>query len=186
MDEASDEELMVRIASGDQGAFRLLSRRHLTRTLALARRITGNQADAEEIVQEALLRVWTNAPRWRPTAAFRTWFYRVVFNLCLNRKRRRPFAPLEDAGDPADPAPNAAAQLERRQGDQVVSAAIAALPERQRAAIVLTYHDGLSNAETAAVLDTSIGGVETLLVRAKRSLRASLGPQIAAISRDES
>jgi RNA polymerase sigma-70 factor (ECF subfamily) len=186
MDEASDEDLMARIARGDEGAFRVLSRRHLTRTLALARRITGSQADAEEIVQEALLRVWVNAPRWRPTAAFRTWFFRVVFNLCLNRKRRKPFAPLDEAGDPADPTPNAASQLERRQGDAVVAAAIAALPERQRAAIVLTYHDGLSNAETAAVLETSVGGVETLLVRAKRALRASLGPQITNLARDNS
>jgi RNA polymerase sigma-70 factor (ECF subfamily) len=185
MEEASDEELMVRVAAGDQGAFRTLSRRHLTRSLSLARRITGNPADAEEIVQEALLRVWINAPRWRPTAAFRTWFYRVVFNLCLNSKRRRPFAPLEDAGDPVDPAPNAAGQIERREGDDAIAAAVAALPDRQRAAIVLTYHEGLSNGETAAVLDTSVGGVETLLVRAKRALRISLGPQIATISRDE-
>ena len=186
MDEASDEELMGRIAGGEERAFRLLSQRYLsTRSLSLARRISGNQADAEEIVQEALLRVWVNAPRWQPTAAFRTWFYRVVFNLCLNRKRRKPFAALDDAGDPADPAPNAADQLERRQEDRRVADAVAALPERQRAAIVLTYHDGLTNAETAAVLDTSIGGVETLLVRAKRALRASLRPPNATVPRDE-
>lgn len=175
MDEVSDEELMARVAGGDEPAFRLLSRRHLRRALALARRVSGNDADAEEIVQEALLRVWINAPRWRPTAAFRTWFYRVVVNLCLNRRRRKPFAALEEAGDPVDPAPDAAAALERRQTDGLVAAAVAALPERQRAAIVLTYHDGLSNAETADVLETSVSSVETLLVRAKRALRAALG-----------
>src|SRR5436853_5567398 len=126
MDEASDEDLMARIAGGDETAFRLLSRRHLSRALALARRVTGNAADAEEIVQEALLRVWTNAPRWRPTALFKTWFYRVVVNLCLNRRRRAPFTALDDAGDPADPGLDAAAQLESRQLDQQGADAIAA------------------------------------------------------------
>ena len=79
---------MLKVARGDQAAFRLLAQRYTGRAVRLARRTTGSDADAEEIVQEALLRVWTNAPRWRPTAAFRTWFYRLVFNLSLNRRRR--------------------------------------------------------------------------------------------------
>jgi RNA polymerase sigma-70 factor, ECF subfamily len=178
MQEASDEELMSRIAGGDELAFRTLSRRHVARGLALARRVSRNAADAEEIVQEAFLRVWVNAPRWRPTASFRTWFYRVVLNLCFNRARTRPFAALEEAGDPADPGPDPAVQLEGRETDRAVAAAIASLPERQRAAIVLTYEEGLSNAETAAALDTSVSGVETLLVRAKRALRAALANEL--------
>ena len=109
MDEASDEDLMERVAQGDEPAFRLLSRRYAARALRLARRITGNRADAEEVVQEALLRVWVNAPRWRPLAAFRTWFYRVVLNLCLSRRRRAPFLPLAAAGDPVDASADPAA-----------------------------------------------------------------------------
>jgi RNA polymerase sigma-70 factor (ECF subfamily) len=175
MDEASDEDLMQRVARGDEPAFRLLARRYAARAIGLARRITGNDADAEEVVQEALLRVWINAPRWRPLAAFRTWFYRVVLNLCLSRRRRAPVLRLEAAGDPADPSPDADAALEREEADRLVAAAIAALPERQRAAIVLTYHEGLSNAEAAAVLETSVSSVEALLVRAKRTLREKLG-----------
>src|SRR6266481_183164 len=98
MDEASDEDLMRRVAGGDERAFRLLARRYAARAVALARRVTGNDADAEEVVQEALLRVWTNAPRWRPLAAFRTWFYRIVLNLCLSRQRRKvPLVALEAA-----------------------------------------------------------------------------------------
>lgn len=185
MQEASDEDLMARIAGGDEAAFRALSRRHAARGLALARRVSGNAADAEEIVQEAFLRVWVNAPRWRPTATFRTWFYRVVLNLCFNRARRRPFAALEEAGDPADPSPDPAANLERRETDSKVAAAIAALPERQRAAIVLTYEQGLSNIEAAAALETSVSGVETLLVRAKRSLRAALAAEIDSAPPDK-
>ena len=165
---------MARIAAGDEPAFRRLARRYLPRALGLARKVLANDADAEEIAQEALLRVWLNAARWRPTAAFRTWFYRIVLNLCLNRRRRAPFAHLDAAGDPPDPRPDAAAELERHETERAVAAAIAALPERQHAAIVLTYHEGLSNAETASILGTTVSGVETLLVRAKRSLRAAL------------
>jgi RNA polymerase sigma-70 factor (ECF subfamily) len=176
MDEPSDEELMRRIAGGDEPAFRTLARRCVPQAVGLARRMLGNTADAEEVVQEAMLRVWTNAPRWRPEARFRTWLHRVVVNLCLNRKRRAPFASLEAAGDPADSRPDASTLLEHDERDRAIAAAIARLPERQRAAIVLTFHEGLSNAEAAAVLGTTRSAVETLLVRAKQSLRRQLGP----------
>src|ERR1700704_2055584 len=173
MDGPSDHDLMARTAQGDGRAFRTLAQRHAGRALALARRILGNEALAEDIVQDAFLRVWTNAPRWRPEAAFRTWLYRVVVNLCLNEKRRPANLPLEQAGDVADPAPDAGAMLEARQRDHKLTAAIDALPVRQRAAIVLTYQEGLGNAEAAAVLDISVSGLEALLVRAKRTLRAA-------------
>jgi len=180
LEEASDEDLMLSVAQGDESAFRRLAGRHAAKTFALTRRMLGNDADAEEIVQEALLRVWTSAPRWHPEAAFRTWLYRVTFNLCLNRRRQKAFAPLHDAADPPDPSPTAAEALERRETAGLVAKAIDALPERQKAAIVLTYYEGLSNAETAAVLETTISSVEGLLVRAKRALRAELGAPDAA------
>jgi len=166
---------MARTAQGDGRAFRTLAERHAGRALRLARRILGNEALAEDIVQDALLRVWTNAPRWRPEAAFRTWLYRVVVNLCLNAKRRAGDLPLDAADHVADPAPGADLQLDARERDRRVATEIGALPERQRAAIVLSYQEGLSNAEVAAVLDTSVSGVETLLVRARRTLRTRLG-----------
>src|SRR3954463_1148246 len=119
-----------------------------------------NEALAEEIVQDALLRVWSNAPRWRPEAAFRTWLYRIVVNLCLNARRRAPDLPLDAADHVADAAPDAEAQLERRERDERLATAVDALPARQRAAIVLTYQEGLGNAEVAAVLDTSVSSVE--------------------------
>jgi RNA polymerase sigma-70 factor (ECF subfamily) len=175
MDGPSDHDLMARTAQGDGRAFRTLAERHAGRALRLARRILGNEALAEDIVQDALLRVWTNAPRWRPEAAFRTWLYRVVVNLCLNAKRRTPELPLDAADHVADPAAGADSQLETRERDRRLAAAIGALPERQRTAIVLSYQEGLSNAEIAAVLDTSVSSVETLLVRARRALRTRLG-----------
>ena len=170
----SDEALMARIARGDEPAFRTLSRRHLPAAIALARRITGNAAEAEDIAQDAMLRVWINAPRWQPLASFRTWLTRVVVNLCLDRLRRAPWVALDSIGDPPDAAPDAGARMESADTDRRIAEAIAALPERQRAAIVLSYHEGLSNADAAAMLDTTVSAVETLLVRAKQSLRRSL------------
>jgi RNA polymerase sigma-70 factor (ECF subfamily) len=174
VDETADHDLMARVARGDQQAFRVLARRHAGAAHRLARRIVGSDALAEDIVQDALLRVWVNAARWRPQAAFRTWLYRVVVNLCLNAKRRPADLPLSAAGDPPGPD-DAAAALERRERDRALGAAVDALPSRQRAAIVLAYQEGLSNAEAAAVLDVSVSGLEALLVRAKRALRATLG-----------
>ena len=174
MDGSIDHELMARVAEGDASAFALLVRRHAEPAQRVARRILGSTALAEEIVQDAFLRVWTNAPRWRPQAAFRTWLYRIVVNLCLNATRRAPDLPLSAAGDPADPH-DAAAAAASRERDAALAAAVDALPLRQRAAIVLTYQEGLGNAEAAAVLGTSISGIETLLVRARRSLREAFG-----------
>jgi RNA polymerase sigma-70 factor (ECF subfamily) len=170
----SDEALMARVARGDEAAFRSLAGRHLPAMLGLARRILGNAADAEDVAQEAMLRVWTHAPRWQPLAAFRTWLTRVVVNLCFDRKRRAPWLALDAAGDIVDPTPDAGEQAERDERERMLAAAIATLPARQRAAIVLTYGDGMSNAQVAEILGTSVSAVETLLVRGKQNLRRAL------------
>ena len=174
----SDEALMARVARGDEPAYRTLTRRHLPAMLGLARRILGNAADAEDVAQEAMLRVWTHAPRWQPLAAFRTWLTRVVVNLCLDRKRRAPWVALETAGEIADPTPDVTEQAEHNERDRLVTAAIADLPARQRTAIVLTYSEGMTNAQVAEILDTSVSAVETLLVRGKQYLRARLSHEI--------
>ncbi|MFA6266822.1 MAG: RNA polymerase sigma factor [Pseudolabrys sp.] len=173
-DDASDLALMARVAKGDEAAYRLLARRHVPAMLGLARRILGNAADAEDVAQEAMLRVWTHAPSWQPLAAFRTWLTRIVVNLCLDRKRKAPWVDLDQAGELADPAPNAGEEAERNERDRAVDAAIGRLPDRQRTAIVLTYGDGMSNAEVAEAMGTTVSAVETLLVRAKQSLRHAL------------
>jgi RNA polymerase sigma-70 factor, ECF subfamily len=170
----SDEALMARVADGDERAFQLLSGRHLPAMLGLARRILGNAAEAEDVAQEAFMRVWTHAPRWQPLAQFRTWLTRVVINLCLDRKRRAPWVELETAGEIVDPAPGAGEKAEDDERERMLAAAIETLPTRQRSAIVLTYGDGMSNAQVAEILDTSVSAVETLLVRAKQNLRRAL------------
>lgn len=180
MTEHSDEDLMVQAAQGNEVAFRELAARHDSYLLRLAHRLVGDRGEAEDIVQEALLRLWTNAPRWKPVASVRTWLYRVTVNLAndLHRRRgrRRPDAPLTDAADAPDPAPDPVETLDRDRTGRQVADAIAALPERQRNALVLTYYEGLSNGETAGILGTSVGSVEALLVRARRTLREALAP----------
>ena len=178
MAELSDEELMARVAQGDERAFRSLAQRHVGLSIGLAFKLLGNRADAEEIAQEAMVRVWTQAPRWQPQAKFRTWLYRVVTNLAIDRQRKKPMLDLEAAGDPVDPAPQAVERIESRETSAMVRKAIADLPDRQRAALVLTYYEGLSNIEAADLLGTSVGGLESLLVRARRTLRDVLDPRI--------
>jgi RNA polymerase sigma-70 factor (ECF subfamily) len=174
MDEQTDEALMARVAGGDRAAFDALAERHAGAIVRLATHILRNRAEAEDVAQDALLRVWTNAPRWKPVAKFRTWLTRIAVNLCLDRKRRAHWLPLEAAGEVADPRPDAGAQYEADESERRLAAAIAELPPRQRAAIALIYGEGLSNADAAGILDTSVSAIETLLVRAKTNLRRTL------------
>ena len=175
--DADDVALMQHIAAGDQPAFRRFAARHVPRCLALAQRILGNAADAEEVVQDALLRLWQQAPNWRAgEAKVSTWLYRVLVNLAIDRtrQRRHRFVALDEAGDPADPAPSAQNLVETRQLEAALDAAIRALPERQRLALSLCGQDGLSCAEAAEVLKISVSAMESLLVRGRRTLRWQL------------
>ena len=128
---ASDEELIGRAGTGDRSAFAALMDRHLDRAVGTAYRVLGNRADAEEAAQEAFLRVWVNAPKWRQDEAkFTTWFHRILVNYCIDRKRRPAMAPLEAAGDPADDRPDAFDQIATNDDAARIKVAMAALPER--------------------------------------------------------
>ena len=170
---------MGAVGAGARDAFAVLMERHLDRTLALATRITGNRSAAEDIAQEAFLRVWKTAGGWQPgRARFTTWLYRVTVNLCLDLRRRPAFAALELVGDPPDPAEDAVAAIERRQRQMLLEQEVAALGDRQRAALALCYAGEMSNAEAAEVLEISVGALEALLVRARRRLRERLSGRL--------
>ncbi|MFN4230677.1 RNA polymerase sigma factor [Parvibaculum sp.] len=179
LEQPSDDELVAAVASGDEAACRALMDRHLTRILALARRMLGNQADAEEVAQEVFLRVWTHADRWEPgQARFGTWLHRVATNLCLDRLRKnRPTDDIDEMPDLASGDPGPHRQLEQRELAARVDAALQVLPERQRAAIVLSHYQGLGNVETADILGVTVEAVESLLSRARRQLRLSLATE---------
>jgi RNA polymerase sigma-70 factor, ECF subfamily len=173
--DTDDDALLKRIAAGDSTAFAALMRRHVDRAHGLAYRIVGNRSDAEDVVQDAFLKVWTRAGQWRPgTAQFSTWLYRVVFNRCLDLKRRPRSDNLEAMDEIGDGRPDALSGIEAQQDQRRMAAAIAGLPDRQRAAIALTYTTGLANAAAAEVMEISLKAFESLLVRAKKELRRDL------------
>lgn len=144
--------------------------------VSLARRMLNDAAEAEDVAQEVFLRVWREAPRWRPGAAkFETWMHRVAINLCYDRLRRRRETPHADAGvHVADAAPSAGEAWLERQRATKVQAALAALPERQRAAIALVHFQELTNIAAAAALEVSVEALKSLLSRGRRALRAAL------------
>lgn len=177
-EEADDAGLMRRIADGDEGAFRALMRRHLARTVRMASRVLGSTAMAEDVAQEAFIRVWRHAGDWKSPeesgARFSTWLYRIVLNLCIDARRKDRFSALDDAPEQVDAAGDAERGLVRRQQSERVRAALNALPERQRQAFVLCFYEGHSNKEAADMMGLGIKALESLLVRSRRALRAAL------------
>lgn len=176
MTEPSDEALLRRIAEGEERAARLMAVRYLPRIVALGERMLGSRAEAEDVAQEAFMRIWKMAAEWQPgKARFSTWVHKVAANLCIDRLRKKKPLPLEgEALNVADPAPNAEAQTAGTQQSARLSAALQKLPERQRLAIVLVHYQELGNAEAANILGTSVEAVESLLARARRGLRKIL------------
>jgi RNA polymerase sigma-70 factor, ECF subfamily len=176
--EESDDELLAKVAAGDGVAFAHLVARHRARLIAMAARIVGNRSVAEEIVQETFARAWIRAPRWRKSASERStlgaWLRRVATNLAIDQTRRVRFVSLEAAPEQIDPETQPDAKLIDAEDRRRLETALQALPPRQRAAITLTYDEGLSNADGAAAMDTSVGAFELLLVRARRALRQAM------------
>jgi RNA polymerase sigma-70 factor, ECF subfamily len=171
----SDEELMLAVAGGDLSAFGQLVSRHQTLAWNAAYRFLGNATDAEDIAQEAFLRILDSADRYQPTATFRTYLYRIVTHLCFDlarRKRLRRHQQLPDVSTDR-PSPEGASILDERA--DAVRKAIDSLPAAQKMAVVLRYYEDLGYREIAAVLGTTDKGVERLLARARATLEDRLG-----------
>ena len=170
-----DEELLARVAQGDPAAVRALVARKLPRLLALAQRMLGDRTEAEDVAQDAFLRVWRQAPSWRPGGArFDTWLHRVTLNLCYDRLRRRRETPSAEPPEQPDPGPAPDRGLLAADVGARVNAALQALPDRQREAVVLCHYQELGNIEAAAVMGVSVEALESLLGRGRRALRSAL------------
>ncbi|SCM67153.1 RNA polymerase sigma factor [Donghicola eburneus] len=169
--ELSDEALLVLYAKGDPLAAQVLSRRFLPRVLAHATRVLKDQAEAEDVAQEAMLRLWKIAPDWRAgEAQVTTWMYRVTANLCTDRIRKRRSVPLDSAPEPEDDTPSAGEAMQDAARAQALNAALMELPDRQRQAVALRHLEGLSNPDIAEILDCGVEAVESLIARGKRAL----------------
>lgn len=171
----TDEELLAGFGQRNPAAVRAMVLRKLPRILSLASRMLNDRGEAEDVAQEAFLRIWRQSGKWQSgRARFDTWLHRVTLNLCYDRLRRRREQPVAEMPDSVDPAPLPDEIAGRKDESARVDAALALLPERQREAIVLQYYQELSNTEAAAIMDISIEALESLLARARRNLRQQL------------
>jgi len=174
--EKDDHELLAFVQDGSQPAFAELVQRHTERFYRLAFRYVQERGTAEDIVQDAFLKLWEDPGKWQPerNTKFTTWFYRIVVNLCLDwKKKKRPLpldeqAPILDESDPPDE------EMSRIQEQRLLEREIAALPERQRTALNLCFDEGLTNQEAADVMGIRLKALQSLIMRAKTTLKERL------------
>ncbi|WP_319826370.1 RNA polymerase sigma factor [Thalassovita sp.] len=170
-----DDALLVLYANGDRDAARALNVRLTPRAFGQAVRMLGDRAEAEDVAQEAMLRLWKIAPDWRQNEAkVTTWLYRVVANLCTDRLRRNRGVELDSIPEPEDDRESAEGELQQRARMSALDVALAQLPDRQRQAVVLRHIEGLGNPEIAEIMEISTEAVESLTARGKRALAAIL------------
>lgn len=182
LSDISDDVLLARFAKGDKAAARALTLRLTPRVLAHAVRMLGNHAEAEDVSQDAMLRLWKAAPEWRSgEAKVSTWLYRVVSNLCIDRLRKAQPDGLDTIPEPEDPRDGPADLLQRQSRARALQSALGRLPLRQRQAVVLRDLQGLANPEVAEIMETSVEAVESLLTRGRKALSADLAGRRAEL-----
>ncbi len=182
----ADATLMLAFQRGDEAAFRALFERHSRAMVAFCHHFVRDAARAEELAQDVFVKLYRAGDRYRPSARFKTFLYRIASNHCLNELRRGEWAaraaearPGEDPADPdalASSAPTPEASAEGAALERAVGALLQRLPEKQRAALVLCRLEGLSYEEIAEVLETSVSAVKSLVHRATVSAAAALAP----------
>lgn len=175
MNDISDDALLVLYANGDKAAAHALTYRLTPMVFSLANRMLNDRAEAEDVTQEALMRLWKIAPDWRQgEAKVTTWLYRVTSNLVTDRLRKRKGVGLDEIPEPVDTKPDTQTQLHLADRAQALNGALQKLPDRQRQAVVLRHLEGLANPEIAEILSISIEAVESLISRGKRNLSGQL------------
>jgi len=174
--DVDDAQLLAQVQEGDRAAFTLLVRRHADRFYRIAYRFTSVRMEAEDVVQEAFVKLWERPGMWQAdrNTAFTTWFHRVVINLCLDRQKKKRPLPLMDEMQIRDTRETHEETMIQNQQQHMLEVWIAALPERQRAALNLCFYEGLSNQEAATIMGVRLKALQSLLMRAKTTLKEQL------------
>ena len=170
----TDEELMLAVGCGNMAAFEEIVQRHQAAVWRVACRFIGDAAEAEDVAQEAFLKLLDAAERYKPLAKFTTYLYRIVTRLCIDHFRKKQPAYSGDMPARESSLLPPAEQAELRERDEAVRKALAKLPARQRMALILRYYEGLSGAQIAAAMDASPKAVERLIARGRDALEHEL------------
>lgn len=185
----SDAALLAAYAGGNSDAARILATRLLPGVLGQATRMLSDRIEAEDVAQDAMMRLWKIAPDWREgEAQISTWLYRVVANLCTDRLRKRQrggAVGIDQVAEPEDPTPGVTDQMQHTARMAALSDALGQLPERQAQAVSLRHLEGLANPEIAQIMDISVRSVESLTARGKRALANLLAGRRAALGYDD-
>ena len=169
-----DEQLMLRVAEGDLDSFNEIVRRHQRTAWRIAHRFLGDPTEAEDITQEAFLRILAAAPRYKPSAIFSTYLYQVVARLCIDYARKKRPIFTSTLPETVDSSHSPATALVRKDRDALIRKALYVLPSRQRMVVILKYYEGLRYGEIARVMGTTVKAVERLLGRARKALQSIL------------
>lgn len=184
--DAPDDAVLLAYANGDEEAARVLSLRLVPRVLAQATRMLADQAEAEDVAQEAMMKLWKIAADWRQgEAQVSTWLYRVVANLCTDRLRKRRGVSLDQIAEPTDPQMSATSQMQETSRLTALANALAQLPDRQAQAVSLRHLEGLTNPEIAQIMDISVRSVESLTARGKKALADILAGRKAELGYED-
>lgn len=173
----ADAACMSQLAAGDASALQTIMQRYRHRVLSVAYRHMGNWADAEDMTQEAFVRLWQSADRYEPNAKLMTYLYRITANLCLDARRRRarrPQTEWDDQMNTPSPSPDPGQVLEGGEVADRIARAVADLPERQRLAVIFLRYEGLNYRQIADTMDLSVSAADSLIARAMANLRKAL------------
>jgi RNA polymerase sigma-70 factor (ECF subfamily) len=177
-DVTGDETLLARIRRGEHAAFAELVHRHTRRFYHVAYRFTQQREEAEDIVQDAFMKLWERPEMWQSErqVQFTTWFHRVIVNRCLDLAKKKTPLPLDPELEIVDSGAGQEETLSQHQRQRALEQAIRDLPDRQRTALNLCFDEELSNQEAARIMGLHLKALQSLLMRAKATLRERMKP----------
>ena len=176
LDQATDADLLKHAMSRDGKAFATLVDRHFPVVYRVVWRMMNGHADAEDVAQEAFLRLWRDPSQVREGGALSGWLIRVASNLVMDRFRAKPMQEIDENFEMADGRGTAEDALDKSRAVATIDAAVASLPERQKLALTLVHFEHMTNTAAATIMEVSVDALESLLARARRSLKDRLAP----------